>query len=246
MTASNAVETYLEQVEAQLPGGRRSRVEVLDELRDGLLEALEEPPSTSGVAQNARPQPSGDPVLRELSAESGGDLLVREFGHPREIGTALGREMRIRLARRHAAWVLVVLLTTGLGWQLYNSFVGVSESMIPSGWAEPVFLIGIEVLQFAAPAAQVGAALTIVAVSLPIARLTRMSAPIWLGRVTAGALIAFAAGALAMMFSIAPAHRLDGVLVGIPVMAFALLALEGARRTIRYTASSRVTWLYPA
>ncbi|MEU4363337.1 hypothetical protein [Promicromonospora sp. NPDC023987] len=206
MTGTSAVDAYLAQVETQLPRRGRARGEILDELRDGLSEALERHPGT--------------------------DSLVREFGDPREVGAAMARELALRVFRRHAAQTLFLLLLTSLGWYLYEALVGVSRSAVPSGGAAPVFLIGIEVLRGAIAAALVGAVLTVVATSLPTRRIGT-SVPTWLGRATAAALVVFVVAVLTMLISIAPAHRPGGILLGVPVVAVALLALVITHRAVR-------------
>ncbi|ACQ78623.1 hypothetical protein Bcav_0359 [Beutenbergia cavernae DSM 12333] len=215
MTASGAVEEYLAQVSAQLPRGRRAR-DVCDELRDGLTEAIEICPS--------------------LVPQDAAALLVREFGTPQEVGSALAAEIRLRLARRNSAYVLGVLLASWAGWLVFDSTVGVPETSVPTGWAGAVFLAGIDVLRAAAIVAQVGAALGIVATSFPMRRLAPTTVPTWLTRLTLTALSIFGLAVLVALASMAPGHHLLGALVAVPVCAMTVTAVALSRRAARHLA----------
>lgn len=209
-----AVEAYLAQVKIHLPGGGRAAGDVVDELRDGLFEALEHRP--------ARP------------SEEAAGFLVREFGDPRAIGAALAAEIRLRLARRHAIGVLLVLVSVGAGWRLYDAVVGTPASAVPTGWAEPVFLAALDVLAFSVVAAQAGAALTVLAVSLPIRGLAESPIPPLLGRATLLALALFGTSVLSVLLSIAPAHRPEAAAISALVTVAVLAALYSARSVIRH------------
>ncbi|WP_162907185.1 hypothetical protein [Allorhizocola rhizosphaerae] len=202
----DAIERYLEQVGRQLPGGPRVRRDILDELRDGLTQTLEH---------------HGDDTAETA--------LRREFGDPQQIGVALAGEARLRLARRHAVIVLLLLLAGGLGWQAYQSVVGIADSTVPTGWARSVFLAAVEALQACAMLAQIGAVLTVLTVSLP----GRWAAE-WAARITLVALAGFALAVASMLVSIAPAHRLDAVLVSIPVAGLTLPAIRYAYFATRH------------
>lgn len=219
MTAGDPVEDYLTRVAEHLPRGARAAGEVLEELRDGLHETLEH-----------RPSPDGEGAARHL---------VREFGDPRVIGAALASEMRLRLARRHALGVLLILLTTGLGWSLYEALVGVSPAAAPTGYAEPLFFAALDVLIYSVTAAQVAAGLSVVAVSLPLRGLAHSLVPALLGRATMAALLGFAGAAVAMVALMAPGHRLEGAMGGAVLTAVALTCLCATRSMVRHVDHAR-------
>jgi hypothetical protein len=219
MNESGAIDSYLAQVSSRLPGGPGVRRDVIDELRDGLTQTLQH-----------RALPTG---------RDAAETLRREFGDPRQIGAQLAAELRLRLARRNAAVVLLLQVTGAIGWQTYHSLVGVADSTVPTGWARPVFLTAIESLQACATLAAIGAACTALMISLPARRSAAAKLSPWTARITLTALAGFALSALSVLASIAPGHRLGALLVGIPVAAIMVPAIGYAHRTTRHLAALR-------
>jgi hypothetical protein len=97
-TTRDAVTDYLAAVTAQLPGPPSARVAVTDELRDGLMEALE-----THQAQGCSPQ--------EATAAA-----IAEFGDPDTVAAAFGPELGAVQARRVAVGLLVTGPLVGLTW----------------------------------------------------------------------------------------------------------------------------------
>jgi hypothetical protein len=97
-TDRDAVVHYLAAVAAQLPGPPFARVAVTDELRDGLLEALE-----THQARGCSPQ--------EATVAA-----IAEFGHPRMVAAAFRPELGAVQARRVALGLLVTGPLVGLTW----------------------------------------------------------------------------------------------------------------------------------
>ena len=91
MTGSPAVESYLSEVAAALPGPARTRSDIIAELRSGLLDATD--------AYRAAGHPADEAAAAALS----------EFGDPRQIAAAFRPELAARQARRTA----LTLITTG-------------------------------------------------------------------------------------------------------------------------------------
>jgi hypothetical protein len=224
MTPEEMIEDYLSRVAVHLPRRGRATQDVLAELRDGLHEALE-----------AHPLHPAEPAYR---------FLAREFGEPAVIGAALASEMRLRLARRHALGVLLVLLATGAAWSLYEALVGVSPAAAPAGVTEMAFFAALEVLMASVTVAQVAAGLAVVAVSLPVRRLAHSPLPALLGRAAMVSLAAFLGSAAVMALLMAPGHRIEGALGGAAVAAVALPCLVAARMMARHAEHARrAQWL---
>ena len=94
----DAVADYLAAVTAQLPGPPSARVAVNDELRDGLLEAL----------QTHR--------ARGCSQAEATAAAIAEFGDPDTVAAAFGPELGAVQARRVAVGLLVTGPLVGLTW----------------------------------------------------------------------------------------------------------------------------------
>ena len=108
-----AVAEYLHAVECRLPGPARSRRAVVDELHDGLIEAV--------VARQRR----GVPAMVAVQA------AIDEFGTPELVAAAHSAELALRRSRRAAWHVMLLVLAAGLAWWAYDAYVGVPSSVIP-------------------------------------------------------------------------------------------------------------------
>ena len=97
-TNRDAVADYLSAVAAQLPGPPSARVAVTDELRDGLIEALDTHQG-HGFSQ------------AEATAAA-----IAEFGDPDTVAAAFGPELGAVQARRVALGLLVTGPLVGLAW----------------------------------------------------------------------------------------------------------------------------------
>jgi hypothetical protein len=97
-TIRDAIADYLAAVTTQLPGPPSARVAVTDELRDGLMEALE-----THQARGCPPQ--------EATAAA-----IAEFGHPDTVAAAFGPELAAVQARRVALGLLATGPLVGLTW----------------------------------------------------------------------------------------------------------------------------------
>jgi hypothetical protein len=97
-TNRDAVADYLAAVAAQLPGPAAAQVAVTDELRDGLLEALE-------IHQ-----------ARGCSPRAATAAAIGEFGDPRMVAAAFGPELAAVQARRVALSLLATGPLVGLAW----------------------------------------------------------------------------------------------------------------------------------
>jgi hypothetical protein len=97
-TSRDAVADYLAAVTAQLPGPAAARVAITDELRDGLLEALE---AHQG---------------RGCSQAEATAAAIAEFGDPDTVAAAFGPELGAVQARRVALGLLVTGPLVGLTW----------------------------------------------------------------------------------------------------------------------------------
>jgi hypothetical protein len=97
-TDRDAVTDYLAAVAAQLPGPPSARAAVTDELRDGLMEALE-----THHARGCSPQ--------EATVAA-----IAEFGDPDTVAAAFGPELGAVQARRVAVGLLVTGPLVGLTW----------------------------------------------------------------------------------------------------------------------------------
>jgi hypothetical protein len=97
-TGLDAVADYLSTVGARLTGPLAARTRIIDELRDGLTEALE-----VHLARGRTPQ--------EATAAA-----VAEFGDPRMVAVAFGPELAAVQARRVALGLLVTGPLVGSAW----------------------------------------------------------------------------------------------------------------------------------
>jgi hypothetical protein len=97
-TSRDAFADYLAAVTAQLPGPPCARVAVTDELRDGLMEALE--------THQARGRSRAEATA----------AAIAEFGDPDTVAAAFGPELAAVQARRVAVGLLVTGPLVGLGW----------------------------------------------------------------------------------------------------------------------------------
>ena len=97
-TSRDAVADYLAAVTTQLTGPPAARAAVTDELRDGLLEALE--------AHQAR----------GCSQTEATAAVIAEFGDPGTVAAAFGPELGAVQARRVALGLLVTGPLVGLAW----------------------------------------------------------------------------------------------------------------------------------
>jgi hypothetical protein len=97
-TSRDAATDYLAAVTAQLPGPPSARVAVTDELRDGLLEALE------------------THQRRGCSQAEATAAAIAEFGDPDTVAAAFGPEIGAVQARRVALGLLVTGPLVGLAW----------------------------------------------------------------------------------------------------------------------------------
>lgn len=98
MTAGLAIDAYVDQVAARLPGPARVREDMIAELRSGLLDALD-----------AR-RKDGLPDDAAVAA------ATAEFGDPRVIAAMFRSELAIRLARRCALTLAGTGPVVGLLW----------------------------------------------------------------------------------------------------------------------------------
>ena len=89
--APQAIESYLAEVAAMLPGTARARRDIVAELRGGLLDAID-------VYRSAG-----------LTDDTAAQAAIREFGHPRQLASAFGPELAAGQARR----VALTLVATG-------------------------------------------------------------------------------------------------------------------------------------
>jgi hypothetical protein len=97
-TNRDAVTDYLAAIAAQLPGPPSARVAVTDELRDGLLEALQ------------------THQARGCSQAEATAAAIAEFGDPGTVAAAFGPELGAMQARRVALALLVTGPLVGLAW----------------------------------------------------------------------------------------------------------------------------------
>lgn len=142
------IEDYLGEVAGSLAwAGRRAVADVIDELRDGLLEATD-----AHTARGAPPQTAAR-------------AAVEQFGPARVVADAHASELAIRRARS-AAWVVLgALVLNATLWRLgYQHALGVPASVIPpTGAARAVFLIAASAVQALPPLAAVAATLHLLA-----------------------------------------------------------------------------------
>jgi HAAS domain-containing protein len=91
MTGGPAVEAYLREVAASMPGPRRARSDIVAELRGGLLDAIDARRSAG------------------LAAQAATEAAITEFGSPRQVA----RAFRPHLAMIQARYTALALAATG-------------------------------------------------------------------------------------------------------------------------------------
>lgn len=220
---SDAIERYLVQVDRGLPGGRRVRADVIDELRDGLLTAVED-----------------QPACRDLSDRDNRiDRVITAFGDPADLAVMLGREIRLRTARRGALQLAALFFVMGFAWQLYDAHVGTPETMVPEGWLRPLFLTGTVLIKFAPTAAQLSALLFAAATSLRWASPYTPSLLRPLAATTLVATSSFGLSSLLIMATVAPGHRLETAVIGLPLACLLAIFAMIAHRIAQYEPHAR-------
>ena len=231
--AGSAVECYLAEVAARLPGPARAQAGIVAELRSGLLDA------TDAHASAGLP-----PAEAAMAA-------VREFGDPARVAVGFGAEIAAGQARR----VAVVLLVTGpLVGLLWVATALASHLGMPFAahwpWAGPSPGLRAVVYLVAVAAVAIAVAVTAWAAVLGIAttgRLTRWrparprQAPLAAAIAGFGAVSADGLGLalLAAQLAIAPG-KLSPVLAGTAAaasLARMMLARRAAQRCLAIRAS---------
>jgi hypothetical protein len=221
------VDSYLAEVTARLPGPARVRASVVDELRAGLLDAIDAYRSAG------------------LAAEQAAQAAVSEFGDPRQVAGAFRPGLAVSQARRVAVTLVATGPLIGLLWAAaaMASHLGVRHAP-PWQWtgAPPGSLVAFP-LAAAALAVSVWAALFTVAATGR--RLTR-----WLGfrarlAPAAAAIAGFGAMTVDLIIFVLLASQLvaaPGTLAPAPVAvatAASLLRLTLARRAGRRCLAAR-------
>lgn len=129
--AAGLLDAYLHEIGRLLPGPARARRDVVDELRDGLLEAAAAH-RDGGLAPHV--------AIRTATAR---------FGTPAEVAAAHAPELTLGQSRRSSWRVLGLLLAAGLTWLAYRHVLGVPASVVPaSGPRRETFLIMTSVVQY--------------------------------------------------------------------------------------------------
>lgn len=148
MTASQAIDAFVEQVAAGLPGPPRERGDMMAELRSGLLDAVD--------AHRLDGMPDDAAVA----------AATADFGEPRVIAATFRSELAVRLARRCALTLTGTGPVVGLLWTAaaLASHVGLRralpwEAAAPAGSTAVVRLLLLAVL------VTVGGALITIAVT---------------------------------------------------------------------------------
>jgi hypothetical protein len=98
MTGGPAVEAYLRTVATSMPGPRQARSDILDELRSGLLDAIDAHRSAG------------------LPAQAATDAAITEFGDPRQVARAFRPHLAMSQARRTALALAATGPPVGLLW----------------------------------------------------------------------------------------------------------------------------------
>jgi hypothetical protein len=211
------IEPYLAEIAARLTGPARARAGIVDELRSGLLDAIDTY-SSAGVT----------------GAQAAKDA-VSEFGDPRQVADAFRPELAVRQARRVAITLVATGPLIGLLWAAaaVASHIGIRHAP-PWQWvgAPPGSLVAFP-LAAAALAITVWTALFTVAAT---GRLTR-----WLpgrpGRAPAAAAIAgFGAMAVDLIILVLLASQ---VAIAAGALAPAPVAIAATASLIRLTLTSR-------
>jgi hypothetical protein len=218
MSRDQIIETYLSRIAALLPGPSGIRADMISEIRSGLLDATE------------CHQSAGQDALDAATT------AVAEFGEPREVAAAVGRELAAGQARRLTLQLAVTAIPIGVlwGYAAQASDAG-THPVWPWGWLE------------APPVPLAVAAAAIAAISALVARTTTGRAARLLGdrtrlATTAAAFGGFAAAAtdlaIITLLAIAVAtsmHKLSLEPVAVAAMASAArltLARRAARRCL--------------
>jgi hypothetical protein len=98
MTGGPAIDSYLREVAASLPGPPRARSDILAELHAGLLDAIDTHCSAG------------------LTADAASKAAVAEFGDPRQVADAFRPHLAMTQARRVALALVVTGPPIGLLW----------------------------------------------------------------------------------------------------------------------------------
>jgi hypothetical protein len=98
VSCGTLIDAYLDQVGDALPGPRRARAGIVDELRSGLLDAVDAHSSAG--------------LLPATAAEA----AISEFGDPRQVAAAFRPELTVTQARRLALTLLATGPPIGLLW----------------------------------------------------------------------------------------------------------------------------------
>jgi hypothetical protein len=98
MTGGPAVEAYLREVAATMPGPRRASSDILAELRGGLLDAVDAHRSVG------------------LAAQAATEAAITEFGDPRQVARAFRPHLAVIQARRTALALAATGPPVGLLW----------------------------------------------------------------------------------------------------------------------------------
>ncbi|MGD0605201.1 MAG: permease prefix domain 1-containing protein [Streptosporangiaceae bacterium] len=226
--AGAAVESYLAEIAARLPGPARDQVGIVAELRSGLLDAAD--------AHAATGLPAAEAAL----------AAVLEFGDPGRVAAGFGAEIATRQARRVAVTLLVTGPLVGLLWVATALASHLGIPLAPHWpWAGPA--PGLRaVIYLVAVAAGVTAWAAVLGIATT-GRLTRWrparprQAPMAAAVAGFGAVGADGLGLalLAAQLATAPG-RLSPVLAGTAAaasLARMMLARRGARRCLAIRAS---------
>jgi hypothetical protein len=98
MTCGPAIDTYVGEVAASIPGPTRARSDILAELRSGLLDAVDAHQSAG------------------LTAQAATEAAVTEFGDPRQVADAFRPHLAMAQARRVALTLAATGPLIGLLW----------------------------------------------------------------------------------------------------------------------------------
>jgi hypothetical protein len=148
--AQPALERYLTEVTARLPGSRRARCDIVAELRSGLMDAMDAHCSAG------------------LPPSEAAQAAIDEFGDPACVADGFRTEIAARLARRAAFVVLVTGPLVGVLWII----TAVASHIAPHlQWADlsPALQVGVPLVAIAAGVTACGALFGIAATG----RLTR-------------------------------------------------------------------------
>lgn len=146
--ARDLLEGYLGEIVRLLAwADRRSIADVVDELRDGLIEATD--------VETSRGAPP-DAAAQEA---------IRRFGSPQLVADTYSSELAIRYSRRNARAVLGCFLLGCLLWFLgYELALGVPHAAIPPpSWTRDLFLSATTAIQYLPPLGAVGAIVHLIA-----------------------------------------------------------------------------------